>query len=639
MAGGGEQCEIQICNVREKGTDVKYGLKNLPVSDTVSYALALERIYDKRNTVESAVIQVNSPHLLRIFKSLVRSYPAIPADYDVPFQMESPFQMLFHYWDELHATLLSNDIGDEERMHLKLLLGFMKAHVGPSKERVDSMLKAGAIAFSTLWTIFRPGCLVYTEVDSHPWLLRLEKTAYEENKSRGKFLELHCTYTDYDGQNYGLAARIIKIFQKTYFAAENPCQITKLPIFPLAWLKGGESIKKRLSERGAKFLGIHGVQVRAYHGLAQHLRDPPHDWYDPEMDEFPGVWLPHTETGRIVLDRKTFDEENHSESVPVSLVDVSEASSRILCPPYTYGFSLARKDWCRFYVDNISAIDWNKSALDDLVLSEERKSVLEALVFSHKFPEAGVRDEMKQKGKGLVVLLHGSPGSGKTLTAESVAELTEKALITATVGELNEYNIPYYFERRLEKLLQYATIWKAVVLLDEADVFLEGRSEVVGVAAEHNALVAVFLKHLEYFSGIVFLTSNRVMVFDKAMKSRIHLALEYKPPDLDMRRRIWTQCLSSIPAVEISLDIEEAVDEFLRDEVNGREIANCISTARTLAHFKGVKLGTQHVHTMLRTRMDFEKSLSSMRAKQKRDGPKAESYRIPRRDTLEFSND
>jgi hypothetical protein len=88
----------------------------------------------------------------------------------------------------------------------------------------------------------------------------------------------------------------------------------------------------------------------------------------------------------------------------------------MLCPPYTYGYSLARKNWCKFYIDCLSDIEWNRSALDILVLTERRKSVLEALVFSHAFPDL-VRDETKQKGKGLVILLHGSPGSGKTLTA------------------------------------------------------------------------------------------------------------------------------------------------------------------------------------------------------------------------------
>jgi hypothetical protein len=253
----------------------------------------VQRNYDERNILDSATLRVNSPHLLSIFKSIVQYHPAIPADYDVPFQMESPFQMLFHHWDKLHAAQDQGNLGDEARMHLKLLLGFMKADLGPSKERVDSMLKAGAIGFSTLWTIFQPGCLVYTEKDSYPWLLRLEKTAYEENTTSGKFLEVHCTYTDYDGSSYGQATHVINVYQKRLFAAENPCKITQLPIFPLDWLEG-EDIQERLAERGARFLSILGVQVKAYNGLARYLNDPPYSFFHPDMDEFPGVWLPHT---------------------------------------------------------------------------------------------------------------------------------------------------------------------------------------------------------------------------------------------------------------------------------------------------------------------------------------------------------
>lgn len=117
-----------------------------------------------------------------------------------------------------------------------------------------------------------------------------------------------------------------------------------------------------------------------------------------------------------MLDQKTFKEENYTDGVSVSVIDVHERSERMLCPPYTYGFSLSRKLWCKFYIDDISDVEWNRSALDNLILPDSRKSVLEALVFSHAFP-SGARDEMRQKGKGLVVLLHGSPGSGKTLTA------------------------------------------------------------------------------------------------------------------------------------------------------------------------------------------------------------------------------
>ena len=63
-----------------------------------------------------------------------------------------------------------------------------------------------------------------------------------------------------------------------------------------------------------------------------------------------------------------------------------------------------------------------------------------------------------------------------------------------------------------------------MVLLDEADVFLEERTK---LDLERNALVSVFLRVLEYYEGILILTSNRIGTFDEAFKSRVQLAIHY----------------------------------------------------------------------------------------------------------------
>ena len=110
----------------------------------------------------------------------------------------------------------------------------------------------------------------------------------------GKWMEIHCTYTDYDGENYGRANHVIKMYQKKLFAAENPCKITRLSAFPLTWLEGREELKERLAERGTRFLGIQGNSVRSYDGLARYLKELPWDFYHPDMSDFAGVWLPYT---------------------------------------------------------------------------------------------------------------------------------------------------------------------------------------------------------------------------------------------------------------------------------------------------------------------------------------------------------
>jgi hypothetical protein len=137
--------------------------------------------------------------------------------------------------------------------------------------------------------------------------------------------------------------------------------------------------------------------------------------------------------GRVVLDRKTFQEDNFSDQVGVARAEPEP----LLCPPYAIGYSLAKKYWARFSMDNLSSIQWTENAWESLILNDEQKDVIQAVVSSHQYPE-DARNQPEQKGKGLVILLHGSPGSGKTLTAETAAEGTKKGLLSASLGDLNK---------------------------------------------------------------------------------------------------------------------------------------------------------------------------------------------------------
>lgn len=169
------------------------------------------------------------------------------------------------------------------------------------------------------------------------------------------------------------------------------------------------------------------------------------------------------------------------------------------------------------------------------------------------------------------------------------------------------------FELELKKMLRLATIWGAVVLLDESDVFLEARENKTAQNTERNALVAIFLKELEYFSGIVFLTTNRVESFDAAMKSRVHFALTYSAPDAGLREKIWRNYLRVVDGEQIDIDLEREglLGELARDEINGREISNTINTARTIARAQGQKLTLEHIQTVLDARRSFDEALAN----------------------------
>jgi hypothetical protein len=608
----GSRCELHILRERYKrdGTQETIVVDSLDRADPfdAEWALVVNQVFTEKNRLDKTILTVNSPHVLKALRDVVKSYPTVASDFSEPFEVQSPFQMLFHSWDALHSYKSTLE-DDEALMHLNLLIEFMDAELGIEKKRIDSKIKKGQIDFAQAWTIFRPGELCVRYEEDHKWLLKIEKSAYEENNSIGKWIEVHCTYTDYDGTDVGTAKKVFRITQKGHFAAENPANIKSLPVFPRSFLEEDESFEKQLIERGEHFLAMQGVSTRQYDGMAAWLREPPLNYYHPEMAEFDDIWEPYKETGRIIIDRKTFQEERHMSQAAVAPHDAS--IDKMLCPPFTIGFSLAKKEWCRFYLPNLTEIKWQKDSFDQLVMKAPHKTLLQALVTNHNFPD-NPRDGSQQKGKGLVVLLHGTPGSGKTLTAECAAEVTERALLTSSIAEMNRYNSAWYFEHRLKQVLQYATIWKAVVLLDEADVFLEARKD-DAAAAERNALVAVFLRHMEYFSGIVFLTTNRIHAFDQAMKSRIHLALSYRPPELEMRRLIWTQALKAIPKDDLDFDFE-AISDLIQEALNGREITNAINTAKTLARFEESALQLKHIQSVLEVRKDFDYTLRHLAA-------------------------
>ena len=154
-------------------------------------------------------------------------------------------------------------------------------------------------------------------------------------------------------------------------------------------------------------------------------------------------------------------------------------------------------------------------------MDRKAKDLIRALISNQLSSEVST-DLISGKGNGLILLLHGGPGTGKTLTAESVAEIAEKPLYRVTCGDVGTKAEDV--EKYLESVFHLGKLWDCVVLLDEADVFLEQRSL---EDLQRNALVSVFLRMLEYYEGILVLTSNRVGVFDEAFKSRIQLALHY----------------------------------------------------------------------------------------------------------------
>ncbi|KAI2620662.1 P-loop containing nucleoside triphosphate hydrolase protein [Hypomontagnella submonticulosa] len=297
--------------------------------------------------------------------------------------------------------------------------------------------------------------------------------------------------------------------------------------------------------------------------------------------------------GLMIKYRTRFDTEEMQERKDW------EDDQYILCPPRLLGYILREKQWAQLQVTLVTEIPeidpgdaWNNRL--QLADDEETKKLLYSLVRTHILtskkvepgePNLEVDDIVPGKGKGLVILLYGPPGVGKTSTAETIAVATRKPLFSIGVADVGTK--ARHVESNLSKIFALATSWQAILLIDEADVFLESRGRGAAATTDRNGLVSVFLRVLEYYQGIMFLTTNQIAQFDVAIPSRIHVSIKYeslKPAQMEKIFQGFLQPLDEKGLVDDYKDIATWLSEDVYTiGFDGRQIRNIVTTALGLA--------------------------------------------------------
>ncbi|KAI1115395.1 hypothetical protein F5Y14DRAFT_440682 [Nemania sp. NC0429] len=564
--------------------------------------------------------------------------------------------------DDDDASIVSIDSNAEDLDGIMdSIMPLYKQYDGTTAERVKfndlwSLFRTGDLIcmpaagetagrYHEIWRIYRT--IVPTPEPRYPdsgWDLFMDNL--EENNKGGTF-SIFAYYIDHDGSNFGAVRHIFSIDS---FPGERLIQ--SLEVFPIRYRHDHQRVLESLRDQGRQFQKLLTDRHQSYNAWTL-TRNPPHNTEEAEdeiLQHENGEYMRHPEfvesdviTGRCeVLDDEVqiqhwFDGGRQSLAYAqpeiVQTADGIEMRQRrenlvvdtflkqrlkgagrpdaqpqaldlreedlVLLPKRMFAYALRERPRRQPGVfENLKILKDYKDIVRGLVASHFQRKALERR-YADVSTEGPSQDLIQNKGRGLVVLLHGVPGVGKTATAEAVAMEYKKPLFVITCGDLGL--TPHEVESSLSNVFRLAHLWDCVLLLDEADVFLSQRSK---LDMKRNALVSVFLRVLEYYNGLLFLTTNRVGTIDEAFKSRIHMSLYYPPLDKTQTRDIFRLNIAKLrdiesqrhemtgepPLVINEAQIIEFAGKHFEDNArstgcwNGRQIRNAFQITSSLAH-------------------------------------------------------
>ncbi len=179
-------------------------------------------------------------------------------------------------------------------------------------------------------------------------------------------------------------------------------------------------------------------------------------------------------------------------------------------------------------------------------------------------------------GKGLNVLFAGAPGTGKTMTAEAIANHLQLDLYKIDLSQIISKYIGET-EKNLSKIFTAAADSNAILLFDEADALFGKRSEVQDAHDRYaNIEVGFLLQQMEEYEGITILTTNLRSNMDTAFERRLRFIIEFPKPDVGDRLKIWQQTFPKIAPISRDIDWQFLAKQF---DLTGANIKNVALTA------------------------------------------------------------
>jgi hypothetical protein len=249
---------------------------------------------------------------------------------------------------------------------------------------------------------------------------------------------------------------------------------------------------------------------------------------------------------------------------------------------YVYLFHLEWHQNIWVHVQHMTEYRYQPELRDKLVLPDHHRDLIDILTSNMN---VFVQDFVPGKSGGTTILCQGAPGLGKTLTAEIYSEVVGKPLYRVHSGQLGTTSASV--GATLTTILRRAMRWEAIILLDEADVYIRRRDNDL----EHNAIVAEFLRTLEYFNGLLFMTTNRIGDVDDAILSRCIATIHYDTPPKADAIRLW-KLLAQQFGADLTDDLVDALT-IAYPTASGRDIKELLKLATRYCKAKEIALSEE----------------------------------------------
>jgi SpoVK/Ycf46/Vps4 family AAA+-type ATPase len=316
------------------------------------------------------------------------------------------------------------------------------------------------------------------------------------------------------------------------------------------------------AQTGEQFVVNGWVQIRDTEGSWK-----PETYRLPENPDLPGVAvmdhrhnLKDTEEKRVA-DVSQWSEEGREVEMPLH--------------PLVYAYDLTGHVEIIAHIADVKPYQYQDDIDRYLVIPQETRKLLEVLRHALRLKD---RDVISGKAGGCLILLKGDPGLGKTLTAQVFAEQNHRPLYELQCSQLGIS--PPEVEENLRHALVRARRWNAVLLINEAEVYVRARADDI----VQNAIVGVFLRLLENLNGLCFLTTNRGTTIDDAVSSRALVHLDYEYPEPKERKELF-RIQSEVQKLDLS---DAACGRFAEQHhLSGRDIRQLVKLVKLLAIQRG----------------------------------------------------